>query len=75
MMLPLQRLFDKHSLLEGDKVALSAIAKEVVVSKGLYTKANSYFATPITVKELKLGISTKALYTKTAVAADVIGRS
>jgi len=74
-MSPLQGLSDKHSLLEEDKVAPGATAKEVVVSRGLYTKANLYFATPITVKELKLGISRRALYTKAAVAADVISGS
>jgi hypothetical protein len=74
-MSPLQGLSDKHSLLEGDKVAPSAIAKEVIASKGLYTKANLYFATPITVEELKLRLSIRALYTKAAAAADVISRS
>jgi hypothetical protein len=62
-------------MLEGDEVAPSATAEEVVVSRGLYIEADSYFATPITVGELKLRISTRALYTKAAVAADVISGS
>jgi hypothetical protein len=61
-----------YSLLEGCKVAPSVIAKEVVASKGLYTKANLYFATSITVRELKLGLSIRALYTKAATAADIV---
>jgi hypothetical protein len=74
-MLPLQRLSDKHLMLERDKVAPSATAKEVVVSKRLYTKADLYFAMPMTVRKLKLRISTRVLYTKAVVAADIISRS
>jgi hypothetical protein len=74
-MSPLQGLSDEHSLLEGDEVAPSATAEEVVVSRRLYTEADLYFATPMTVGELELGILTKALYTEAAVAADVISGS
>jgi hypothetical protein len=75
VILPLQKLFDKHSLLEGDKVAPSATAKEVIASRGLYTKADLYFAMPITVRELELRLSIRALYTKAAAAADIISKS
>jgi hypothetical protein len=75
VILPLQRLFDKHLLLDKDKVAPSAITKEVVASKRLYTKANLYFATPITLRKLKLKLLTRALYIKTAVAVDIISKS
>ena len=50
-----------HSLLEADEVALSAIAEEVVASIGLYIEVDSYFATPITVGELKLGLSIESI--------------
>jgi len=74
VILPLHRLSDVYSLLEGCKVAPSAIAKKVVASRGLYIKANSYFATFITVGELKLRLSTRALYTKAAAAADIVSK-
>ena len=61
-----------HSLLEADEVAPGAIAEEVVALMGLYTEVDLYFATPITVGELKLGLSTGALDTEAA-AADVVG--
>ena len=48
-----------HSLLEADEVALGATAEEVVASGGLYTGVDLYFATPITVGKLELGLSTK----------------
>jgi hypothetical protein len=74
-MSPLQGLSDEHSLLEGDEVAPGATAKEVVASGGLYTEADSYFATPMTVGELELRLSIGASYTEAAAAADVIGGS
>jgi hypothetical protein len=40
----------------------------------VYTKANIYFATSIALEELKLRLLTKALYTKAAVAADVVSK-
>jgi hypothetical protein len=58
---PLQRLSNKHSLLEGDKVAPSARAKVVVASKDVYIKFNLYFATSVTIEELKLRLLTRAL--------------
>ena len=62
-----------HSLLEVDEVAPSAIAEEVVALMGLYIEVDSYFATPITIGELKLGLSIGALDTK-AVVVDVVGK-
>ena len=41
----------------------------------MHTKANIYFVTSIALEELKLRLSTKALYTKAAVAADVVSES
>jgi hypothetical protein len=41
----------------------------------VYTKADIYFTTSIALKELKLKLSTKALYTKAAVAVDVVSES
>jgi hypothetical protein len=41
----------------------------------VYIKADIYFATSIALEELKLRLSTEALYTKAAVAADVVGES
>jgi hypothetical protein len=73
VMSPLQGLSGEHSLLERDEVAPGATAEEVAVPRGLYTEADSYFATPMTVGELELGTSTGALYTEAAVAADVVG--
>jgi hypothetical protein len=72
---PLQGFSGVHSLLEGDEVAPSATAEEVVASGGLYTEVDSYFATPITVGKLELGLSTGALDTEAAAASDVVGES
>jgi hypothetical protein len=41
----------------------------------VHIEADIYFTTSIALKELKLKLSTKALYTKAAVAADVVGES
>jgi hypothetical protein len=61
VMLPLQGLFNKHSLLEDDKVAPSTKAKVVVASGGVYIEFNLYFAMSVTIRELGLRLLTRAL--------------
>jgi hypothetical protein len=61
VMLPLQGLSNKHLLLKGDEVAPSARAEVVVASRGVYIEFNLYFATSVTIRELKLRLSTRAL--------------
>jgi hypothetical protein len=41
----------------------------------VHIEADIYFATSIALEELELGLSTEALYTEAAVAADVVGES
>ena len=74
-MSPLQRLSNKHLLLKDNKVAPSARAKEVIDFISMYTKVNLYFATSMTIRKLKLRLSTGAPYTEAAVAADVVSKS
>ncbi len=76
MMSPLQGLSDEHSLLEEvDEVVPGARAEEVAASRGVHMEADLYFATSVTLGEFELGLSSGALYTRAAVAADEVGRS
>jgi hypothetical protein len=61
VMSPLQGLSNKHSLLKDNEVAPSARAEVVVASGGMYIEFDLYFATSVTIGELKLRLSTGAL--------------
>jgi hypothetical protein len=61
VMSPLQGLSNEHLLLEDNKVAPSARAEVVVASKGVYIEFDLYFATSVTIGELELRLSTRAL--------------
>jgi hypothetical protein len=71
-MSPLQRLSNKHLLLIDNRVAPGARVEEVIASKGVYTEVDLYFVTSMTIEEIELRISIRAVCIKVAVVSVVV---
>jgi hypothetical protein len=71
-MLPLQELFNKHSLLMDNRVAPGARVEEVIASRSVYTKVDLYFVTSMTIEEIEIGISIRAACIEVAVVLVVV---